>query len=195
MKRKLKRAPHKLDLSVSWGNYAEWVANLERILRKKPRTVRIELVGAGEISADAALRIRAALLARSPRTSIVTHARSSLQNCSVLVWLLGDTRTIRDDAKIFFRRANLPDDAEIDPHGDWKNHEPKYCDSYSGIDPEEGDHARVLQVINEFLPVKEFAGRLIGVAVLKQFGLIENERVDSFLANAFAKNNQIFALR
>jgi hypothetical protein len=66
--------------------------------------------------------------------------------------------------------------------------EPAYCDSYSAVDPEEGDYARVLQFINEFLPVNEMAGRLIGGSVLRQFGLIENEKVDSFLATAFSKS-------
>jgi hypothetical protein len=150
--------------------------------------VRIEIVGSDEIPADPALRIRNALLERSAQTRIVINARSSLQNGSVMIWLLGDVRTIRNDAKIFFRRADLPDDAEIDPNGDWRS-EAKYADSFSEIDPDEGDHARVLQVIDEFLPVKEFAGRLIGVAVLKQFGLVENERVDGFLASAFGKTS------
>ena len=84
--------------------------------------------------------------------------------------MLGDERTIRDDAKIFFRRADLPEDAEVDPNSDWRNLEATYRDSYSEIDPDEADHARVLQIINEFLPVKEFAGRIISVAILKQFG-------------------------
>jgi len=190
MKRKSKRAPHKLQLMISWSDsyYVKWIANLEKLLRKKPRTVRIEIIGNGEISADAALLIREALLKRSPRTQIIMNARSTLQNGSVMIWLLGDTRTIRDDAKVFFRRADLPDDAEVDPNADWRQ-EAKYHDSYSDIDPDEGDHARVLQVIDEFLPVKEFAGRLIGVAVLKQFGLVENERVDGFLASAFGKTS------
>lgn len=190
MKPKCKRAPRKLQLTISWGNsyYIEWTAKLEKLLRKKPRTVRIEIVGTGEIPADAALLIRAALLERSPRTCILINARSSLQNGSVMIWLMGDERAIRDDAKIFFRRADLPDDAEVDPN-DWRLHEPKYSDSYTEIDPDEGDHARVLQVIDQFLPVKEFAGRLIGIAVLKQFGLVENERVDGFLASAFGKTS------
>jgi hypothetical protein len=46
----------------------------------------------------------------------------------------------------------------------------------------------VLQLINEFLPVKEMAGRLIGVPVLRQFGLVDNEKVDSFLATVFSKS-------
>src|SRR2546423_6518113 len=196
MKRTIKRSPRKLQLMISWSSYyIEWVAKLEKLLREKPRAVQIEIVGSGEIAADSALLIRDALLKRSPRTRVIMNARSTLQNGSVMVWLLGDKRTIRDDAKIFFRRADLPEDAEVDPNADWKHHEPKYHDSFSEIDPDEGDHARVLQVINEFLPVKEFAGRLIGVAVLKQFGLVENERVDGFLANAFARSREDFVMR
>jgi len=105
-----------------------------------------------------------------------------------MVWLLGDSRTIRDDARIYFRRANLPEDAEVEPNGDWKHNEPKYRDSYSEIDLDEADYARALEVINEFLPVKELAGRLIGVSVLRQFGLVENEQVDLFLTSAFTKS-------
>ncbi len=197
MKRNSKRTPHKLQLTISWGNsyYIDWVANLEKVLRKKPRTVRIEIIGSGEVPADFALLIRAALLERPPKTRLIMNARSSLQNGSVMIWLLGDTRTIRDDAKVFFRRADLPDDAEIDPTSDWKANESKYRDSYSEIDPDEGDHARVLQIINEFLPVKELAGRLISVAILKQFGLVENERVDGFLATAFGKSTEDLVFR
>lgn len=54
----------------------------------------------------------------------------------------------------------------------------------------EGDYARVLQLINEFLPVKELAGRLIEVPVLRQFGLVENEKVDRFLATAFGQKRE-----
>ena len=48
----------------------------------------------------------------------------------------------------------------------------------------------MLQCINEFLPVKELAGRLIEVPVLRQFGLVENEKVDQFLATAFGAKRE-----
>jgi len=127
---------------------------------------------------------------RSPKTRIVTNARSSLQGGSVLLWLLGDRRTIRDDARLYFRHTTLSEDDEVQENGVWKDDQPQYRDSYSAIDPDEGDYARVLQIINEFLPVREMAGRLIGVPVLRQFGLIENENVDSFLATVFSKSSE-----
>ena len=171
-----------------WENYVERIAELERALAKKPRTLQIEIVGTGELPADVALRFRAALMERSPKTRIVTDARSSLQGGSVLLWLLGDSRTIRDDAKLYFRCTTLSEDDVVPEKGVWKEVEPRYRDSYSEIDPDEGDYARVLEIINEFLPVKEMAGRLIGVPVLRQFGLIENEKVDSFLSTVFSKS-------
>ena len=68
---------------------------------------------------------------------------------------------------------------------------PKYRDSYTEAkDPEEWDYLRVLQLINEFLPVKELAGRPIGLPLLRQFGLVENEKVDHFLAAVFSKRER-----
>src|SRR6266536_2419007 len=189
MKTRSRQGLRRFQVEVwSYGNYVERIADLERALAKKPRVLRVEIVGTGEIPADVALRFRSVLMERSPKTRIVTNARSSLQGGSVLLWLLGDSRAIRDDARIYFRRTSLSEEDEVQENGVWKDDEPRYRDSYSGIDPEEGDYARVLQIINEFLPVKEMAGRLIGVPVLRQFGLIENEKVDSFLAAAFSKS-------
>jgi hypothetical protein len=45
----------------------------------------------------------------------------------------------------------------------------------------------VLQLINEFLPVKELAGQVINLPLLRQFGLVENEKLDRFLASALGK--------
>jgi hypothetical protein len=52
---------------------------------------------------------------------------------------------------------------------------------------EEEDYVRVLHAINEFLPVKELAGRPVELPVLKEFGLIDNEEVDGRLATAFGR--------
>src|SRR5260221_6681031 len=173
----------------SWGNYVEQIADLKRVLAKKPRTLQIEIIGTGEIPADSALRFRIALMHRSLKTRVVTNAHSTLQGGTLLLWLLGDSRTIRDDARLYFRRTTLSDDDEVPANGAYE--EPAYRDSYSTIDPDEGDYARVLQIINEYLPVKEMAGRLIGVPVLRQFGLIENVKMDSFLDVVFSKSREI----
>ena len=187
MKKRSRQGLRRFQVEVSsYGNYVERIAELERALAKKPRILHLELVGTGEIAADVALRFRAVLMERSPKTRIATNARSSLQGSSVLLWLLGDSRAIRNDARLYFRRTTLSEDDEVEENGVLKDCEP-YRDSCSWFDPEEGDYARVLELINEFLPVKEMAGCLIGVPVLRQFGLIENEKTDNFLATVFSK--------
>lgn len=184
-------SPFQLKI-LGYGNcyYIERIAQLERALARRPRVIQIDMIGLGEISADAALLIRSVLLARSAKTRVITNARSSLRGGSVLVWLLGDSRLIRDDARLFFRRTTLSEDDATERKEPWKDDEPEFCDSFSEIDPEEGDYVRVLQCINEFLPVKELAGRLIEMPVLHQFGLVENEKVDHFLATAFGDRRE-----
>ncbi len=78
--------------AYSNGYCIERIGQLERALAKKPRMLQIDMMGVGEIPADSALWIRSVLMNRSPETRIITHARSSLQNATVLVWLLGDER-------------------------------------------------------------------------------------------------------
>jgi len=182
MKPHTTRSLRRLLLNITFfSHYTDQVFQLERALARKPEGFQIDLVGSGEISPDAALLFRSVLSKRSAQTHLVTNARSSLQNGAVLVWLLGDTRLIREDARLYFRRPANNDERE-DEEG-WKGEESRTSD----IDLEEADYAQVLQHINEFLPVKELAGRPIGVQVLKQFGLVDNEKVDLFLASAFAK--------
>jgi hypothetical protein len=193
MKTPLKQGHRRFQLKVlpyCDSYYLERIAQLESALARKPRRLQIDMIGNGEIPADPALLIRSVLMSRSPRTHLITAARSSLQGGAVMVWLLGDSRIIRDDAKLYFRRANLAENQEAKPDEVWKTEEPNPWVSSSEIDPGEGDYARVLEVINEFLPVHELTGRLIGVPVLRQFGLVENERVDDFLATAFARQRE-----
>jgi hypothetical protein len=190
---KTRRAPRicnfRLKLPIYGGSYyTKKALKLERALTGKPKVLHLEMIGEGEIPADTALLIRSILIKRSPGTQLVTNARSSLQGGSVLVWLLGDKRVIRDDARVFFKRNPLADEDPVEVYAGLGEAEQKYQDSYSSVDPEQVDYARVLQLIDEFLPVKEFAGRVVNVSVLRDFGLLENEHADNFLTTAFSKS-------
>jgi len=169
--------------------YIERVAKLEDALADVPKQLHLELMGDGEIDADWALVIRDVLIQRSAETKLITHARSTLKNGSVLVWLLGDHRIIRADARVFFRKADYTEPTAT-PEKVWDEDQLEYVDSDSEADPEEATHAKVLQHINEFLPVKELVGRVIDVPTLRQFGLAENDKLDAFLATAFAPSER-----
>jgi hypothetical protein len=163
-------------------DYAEQIGQLEKALARKPEKLQLDIMGPGELSPDTALLMRSVLVARSPKTHLITNARSSLQGGAVLVWLMGDTRLIREDAKLYFRKSSKEDDDEEEDE-DWKDEESDDAE----VDLEEVDYAQVLQYIDHFLPVKELAGRPIDLEVLRQFGLVDNEKVDQFLVAAFGK--------
>lgn len=164
--------------------YPDRIAQLQELLARKPDRLEIELIGKGEINGDAALAIRSVLRERWPGTRIVMHARSSLLNASVLVWLLGDQRTIREDAWLYFRGAQSPEE-EV-----WTEPVAKFLDLPGEPDLDEIDHARVLELINEYLPAKEFANRRLTPVELRQFGLVENEQLDRFLASALGPDDE-----
>ena len=190
MKSTIKAGPHRFPLSLlHYGNsyYIERIVELEKALAKKPRHLQIDMLGEGEIPADWAMLIRDLLSQRSSKTCVITNARSSLQNGSVLVWLLGDRRLIRGDARLFFRKANAPVEPDNVPAKVWNEEKLKYTEPE--FDPDEAGHVRVLQLIDEYLPVKELAGTVIDVRTLRQFGLVDHERLDRFLAEAFSHAN------
>ena len=100
-------------LEYGGSYYIKKALKLEAALARKPKVLRIEMIGEGEIPADTALLLRSILMRRSPETKLVTNARSSLQGGSVLVWLLGDQRVLRDDARLFFKRNPLADEDPV----------------------------------------------------------------------------------
>ena len=192
--RQRKRISHFRFKLPAYGDlhYLKRALKLEAALKTKPNVLEIELIGAGEIPADTALLIRSILMSRPPGTKLVTNARSSLQGGSVLVWLLGDRRLIRDDARVFFKRNPLADENPVEVYAGLGagEAESKYKDSYSSVDPEDADYVRVLKLINEFLPTRQFAGRIVSVNILREFGLVDNQHVNSVPATASPKGKR-----
>jgi hypothetical protein len=175
--------------------YIKRTLKLEAAVKRKPDVLRLELIGGGEIPADITLLLRSILMGRPAGIELVTNARSSLQGGSVLVWLLGDQRMIRDDARVFFKRNPLADENPVEVYAGLGEAESKYKDSYSSVDPEDADYERVLKLINEFLPARQFAGRIVSVNMLREFGLVDNEHVSSLPAPASSKGNPAMAAR
>lgn len=188
MKSKTKAGIHRFTLNLlHYGNtyYLERVAELERVLAGKPHRLQVDLIGEGEISAEWAMLIQELLLSRPSKSRLITNARSSLKNGSVLVWLLGDERRLAAHAQLFFRKATIAEEPEGATAQVWDAEELKYSDAET--DPDEVAQARLLQRINEYLPVKDLAGKVVDATTLRQFGLVENEKLDSFLVTAFGQ--------
>lgn len=193
MKTKSSRCQFQLKILYGQVHYFAQFAKLQAAIRRKPRTLQINMIGTGEIPPDWALLIRAILLKRFPGTRLITNAQSSLHDGAVLVWLMGDQRMIREDARVFFKRNPLADEESVEIYAGLGAAEPKYKDSFSSMDPEDADYERVFKLIDEFLPVNEFAGRVVSVGVLREFGLLENKPMDNLLASSFSKSEQAIA--
>ena len=128
MKRKPKAGIRRFPLNLlHYGNtyYLERVAELERVLAGKPRLLQLGLIGEGEISAEWAMLIQELLLSRPSKTRLITNARSSLKNGSVLVWLLGDERRLAAHAQVFFRKAAVAEEPESTTTKVWNEEELK----------------------------------------------------------------------
>lgn len=173
--------------------YIKRALKLEATLKRKPEVLQLEMIGEGEMPADTALLVRSILMNRPRGIELVTNARSSLRGGSVLVWLLGDRRMIREDARIFFKRNPLADENPVEVYAGLGQAESKYKDSYSSLDPEDADYAQILKLINEFLPVRQFAGRIVSVNMLREFGLVDNQQVSTVPATSSSKSERAMA--
>jgi hypothetical protein len=183
MKTRSTRSLRRLLLKIRfYCDYAEQIGQLEKALARKPEKLQLDIMGSGELPHDVALLIRSVLLSRSAKTHLITNARSSLQGGAALIWLMGDTRLVREDAHLYFQK---PDQDDEDDDEAWKTGKSDEAEA----DIEEVDHEQVLQYINNFLPVKELAGRAVGLETLRQFGLVDSEKADSFLNSAFARRD------
>ena len=192
MKTETKREPRRFELrQLGFDDeyYLTRLIRLEETLAEEPELFQIDILGECAIPADTALLIRSILSQRSPRTQLITNARSSICGGSVLIWLQGDIRLIRDDAKVFFRRVDASELNDVKLVEPWNDPDADF-DAPEEASPAEDEYARVLEHINEFLPVKEMAGRMIGVPVLRQFGLVDNEAMDQLLSSTIGAATQ-----
>ncbi len=190
MKTRTKQKPRLFQLRiVSFGitPFLDTVDRLEVALARQPAALQLDIIGTLELNPDFALLVRSVLLARSTKTRLITNARSSLQGSAILIWLLGDTRMIRDEARLYFRPTTLSEEEQAEWKQEWTDKDLDYKDSESETDPDEANYWRVLQLIDEFLPVKELAGRPIGARTLAELGLLENEKLDDYLSNVLSK--------
>ena len=168
------------------------ICELESLLAKSPARLLIDLVGFEDIPPDMALLIRSVLEGRSPKTELTTSARSSLRGNAALIWLLGERRLIREDARLYFRRPQGGTGAADSPEmaGGWQESDEPGLQQLIEIGDvvEEEDYRRVVALIDNYLPVGELAGKQIEVKTLKEFGLVDCDQLDQMLAVALLRS-------
>jgi hypothetical protein len=155
--------------------YVDELYYLESCVAQRPNRLQVDLAGSGRMPSDTVLLMQSILRGRPQETQLVTNARSSVHGAAVLLWLLGDVRMIRQDARLFVASAG-----EFAERGAvWR---PRDC--FDDNPFEDDDYLEVLRVINEYLPVREWADQPIPVSALRELGLVDNEAMEKLLADA-----------
>jgi hypothetical protein len=129
------------------------------------------------------------LTTKSNGVQIITDAWSSVLGPSILVWLAGDVRRIRPTTNFYFRslqettsrrrsrRPLLEDDFES-----------MTSDSEPEVSPGLNDYKTFLELIDQYLPVDQIAGKFISPAMLSEFGLLEDSPLDNLLNKVLTKD-------
>lgn len=150
-----------------------------------PSEVTFELLGPGQLLHDTALMLFDELLHRPRGIQLRMHSRTSLFDGAILIWLCGDTRTIRRDAWI--QLSPIP---ETPCMGVTLDRRQDYTSTITVTDesPPETDLRTIMDHLAEWLPVDEIAGHRLFEKDLRDLGLLDGELEMQTLAGLFKRN-------
>jgi hypothetical protein len=126
--------------------------------------------------ADTALILFEILRNRPAGLQVHVHTWSCLSEGAILLWLAGDTRSMRSDTWI-----------EIPPTPESFKENPAFCRAIPSCDesPAETDLRTVLAHVSQWLPIQEVAGLRLFQQELREFGLLDDEQENQKLAGYF----------
>ena len=168
----------KIHLNLAERDPTRLLGIIEEALASAPRDLTIELIGPGILLHDNALMLFEELRNRPSHTRLHIRARTCLIDGAVLLWLAGDTRSMRSDGWI--QVSAMP----VAP-----------ASSGGGIDnvsiliedeePANTDLRSIQGHIDEWLPVQEIAGLRLFEAELREFGILDDAETCKQLAALF----------
>jgi hypothetical protein len=168
----------KVHLNLAEKDPGRLLAILEGALANTPQDLTIELIGPGILLHDNALMLFEELQNRSSQTRLHIRARTCLIDGAVLLWLAGDSRSMRPDGWI--QISALP----IAPQSSGG----EFDDGSILIEEEEPAHTDLRSIhryINEWLPVQEIVGLRLFEKDLREFGVLEDTETSNQLAALF----------
>jgi len=171
----------------SSGELTQFCDALIATLASGPKQLVLRFVGPHNSRSDSALVLYDILAAQRNGVTVITEAWSPVIGPSILTWLAGDVRRIRNTTYLHFRSAQdifsrknrcFPWEDDIDLFGE---------KAESEINLAEQDYNTVLRLIDEYFSVEQMAGKIITPDMLKEFGLLEKSPLDNFLRNCWSK--------
>jgi hypothetical protein len=154
-------------LNLADKNPARLLASLRGILSGADSSLQIDLTGPGSLMPDTALMIFHELRARPSSLRVHIHSHTCLFDGSILVWLAGNTRSIRPDAWI-----------QVSSISSFSRQKRATNRDYPGAVPaEEPAHETDLRSImvhmDEYIPVAEIAGLRVFPKDLHDLGILD----------------------
>ena len=174
----LRESHAKVHLNLAEKDPARLLATLEGALANAPQDLTIELIGPGILLHDNALMLFEELRNRQSQTRLHIRARTCLIDGAVLLWLAGDTRSMRPDGWI--QISALPVAPQSSGGG--------FDDGSILIEDEEPAHTDLRSIhrhINEWLPVQEIAGLRLFKKDLRECGVLDDEETSNHLTALF----------
>ena len=141
-------------------------------IRRARKELRLELIGPGMLLPDTALVLFDILRNRPDSLRVHVHTWTCLCDGAVLLWLGGDTRSMRSDTWV--QIPHIAEDAV-----EFKN-------VMLDESPSDTDLRIVTRHMGEWLPMEEVSGRRLFRSELEELGLLENAEVDERLLSFFA---------
>ncbi|MEI8292993.1 MAG: hypothetical protein WCG66_03270 [bacterium] len=169
---------HKVHLNLAEKDSSRLLGILESAFAMEPRELTIELIGPGILLHDHALMLFEEIRNRPALTHLHVRARTCLIDGAILIWLAGDTRSMRCDGWI--QLSALPDACSAPPERG--NGALLVSDDE---EPSVTDLRSVCRHMEEWLPVVEIAGRRLFEVELREFGLLDDEESRRKLAALF----------
>lgn len=172
-----------VQFNLAEENVVTQLSLLENAVLQVPSELELQLIGPSVMASDRALLLYESLMQRSPATRLITYARSCLLDATVLLWLAGDERRIRETTWI--QMDSLERLLDTEP---WKNPEATRRRSISKFVTEPAwvtDYRTVARILNEYLPLEEVADRPLYHEELMELGLLTSCEEDSYLGNCF----------
>jgi hypothetical protein len=171
-------ASESIHLNLAERDPSRLLGILESAFSRAPAELTIELIGPGILLHDNALMLFEEIQNRRAHTRLHVRARTCLLDGAILLWLAGDTRSMRADGWI--QLSAMP---AIPTERD--------CAGLGGAiliddeDPAHTDLRAVISHIDEWLPVQEIAGLRLFELDLRGFGLLDDATSEEQLAAYF----------
>jgi hypothetical protein len=170
-------------LNLAEKNPSRLLATLQSGLAEAKRSLHIELLGPGVMVHDTALMLYHEILSRPSPLRLHIHSHTCLLDGAVLLWLAGNTRSIRPDAWIQVRALNESWGANPTPS-------PDYPTAIAVLEesPAETDLRTIHRHLGEYLPVHEITGLRLFPAELSELHLLSDPGTKDPLATYFKSN-------